>query len=94
MQRILEKELSGYEVWAFGSRVHGKRLKPFSDLDLVIVKPAPSNQQIMQLMDVFSESDLPFKVDIIDWNSIDKDFQKIIKDQYEPITPLSPNVLN
>jgi len=83
---ILKKHLPEHEIWLFGSRVHGKNLKPFSDIDLAIIQPT-TNRQMMQLADAFSESDLPYKVDIIDWNNIDENFKKIIKIQYEIIQP-------
>ena len=38
---ILRRHLPGRTVWAFGSRVHGRRLKPFSDLDLAVIGETP-----------------------------------------------------
>jgi hypothetical protein len=37
------------------------------------------------LKEDFSESDLPFKVDIIDWTSISDDLKKIIQKTYQII---------
>jgi hypothetical protein len=37
------------------------------------------------LSDDFSESDLPWKVDIVDWQAITPDFRKIIEAGYEVI---------
>jgi len=36
-----------------------------------------------KLMDAFEESDLPIKVDVLDWNTIDTDFQEIVAKRYE-----------
>ena len=30
----------------------------------------------------FEESDLPFKVDVLDWQSISDNFKKVIKEKY------------
>ena len=39
----------------------------------------------MALRDDFEESDLPFKVDIVDWNTIDEKFRSIIHHDRELI---------
>jgi uncharacterized protein len=73
-----------FEVWAFGSRVHGKHLKPFSHLDLAIITDAPLPlQRLLDLRAAFSESELPFPVDIVAWASADPSIQTIIADQRE-----------
>ena len=83
---ILRDRVPQYEVWAFGSRVHGKHLKPFSDLDLAIITEAPLVlEQLLDLHAAFSSSDLPFRVDIVDWASADPSFQEIISAEYEVV---------
>ena len=78
VQAILRRYLSGREVRAFGSRVSGKA-KPFSDLDLAVMGSTPLSAAILaDLKDAFSESDLPFKVDIVDWAETQENFRKII----------------
>jgi uncharacterized protein len=75
---ILAKHIPDYEVCVFGSRVHGTQ-KPYSDLDLAVIGDEPLS--IMKLADVlndFSESDLPFKVDIVDWATTSETFREII----------------
>ncbi len=68
-----------YEVWAFGSRVTGKA-KQFSDLDLAIITQQPlSLSEYAILKEAFDESDLPFKVDIVDWAATSVTFREIIK---------------
>ena len=77
--RILNEIVPDREVRAFGSRVTGKA-KPFSDLDLAIMGDEPlSLETRAQLEEAFSESELPWKVDILDWLKIDTDFQNIIR---------------
>ena len=67
-------------VWVFGSRAKGN-VKPYSDLDLAIDMHQPITIDIhAKLADAFDESDLPFKVDIVDWQSINESFKKNIAD--------------
>jgi len=76
---ILQKYLSQYSVWAFGSRVRHTH-KPFSDLDIVVVNDQPLSIATMaELSEAFSESDLPWKVDVVDWASISNNFKDHIK---------------
>jgi predicted nucleotidyltransferase len=76
---ILARHAAGREVWAFGSRAKGTA-KPYSDLDLTILGDTPmSYAQGAALADAFAESDLPWKVDIVDWASTDSAFRHIIE---------------
>lgn len=63
---ILQGILPGAEVWVFGSRATG-HARPFSDLDLLVSKPASLTWlQRADLRDAFESSDLPFKVDVVE----------------------------
>lgn len=85
VKEILKKHFPGYEVRAFGSRVNGKS-KSYSDLDLVAISKKRIDLKVMfQIEEAFEESTLPFRVDILDWNSISESFQKIIEQKYEII---------
>ncbi len=76
---ILQKQVPGYAVWAFGSRAKGTA-KPYSDLDLaVITNQALSLAVSAALDDDFSASDLPWKVDVVDWATTGASFRKIIE---------------
>ena len=85
IKNILRKHLPGIEIRAFGSRVRGDA-KSYSDLDLAIVatEKLPLTT-IFALKEELQESNLPFRVDIIDWNRISDSFKKIIEEQYEII---------
>lgn len=75
---ILEQHVPHCTVWVFGSRVTGKA-RPCSDLDLVIVDSEPLSLAILaDLSEAFDESDLPFKVDIVDWARTNEAFRAII----------------
>lgn len=86
IKSILHKIIPNYEVWAFGSRVTGKARK-YSDLDLAVISTQPLDFDIYTaLKNAFSESTLPFKVDIVDWSNLDENFKKIIKQKFVVIT--------
>lgn len=83
------------EVRAFGSRVAGKA-KPYSDLDIVLAGDGrlPS-ARVSALREAFSESDLPIRVDVLDWHAIPESFRNIITARYAVIqsrtgSPASP----
>jgi len=90
IQQILAEIVPQIEVWAFGSRVNGNP-KPFSDLDLALIdRQAIPLGTRANLAEAFSESDLPWKVDLVDWHSISPEFQKIIETHFEVVqTPAS-----
>lgn len=61
------------EAHVFGSRAR-ETAKELSDLDLCI-KQDYDKTTIRKLQDAFEESDLPFKVDVIQWSEISDDFK-------------------
>lgn len=78
---ILKRHVPDCDVWAFGSRA-GWTAKPYSDLDLAVSCAAPLTlQKLGALRDAFSESDLPWKVDVVDLTTVDAAFRKIIEAQ-------------
>lgn len=87
---ILRHHAPQHEVWAFGSRVKGTA-KPHSDLDLVIVSDVPMTlHQSAALTDAFAESDLPWRVDVVDWATTSDVFRDIIAgDKVVVQTPLT-----
>lgn len=66
-------------MWAFGSRATG-HAKPYSDLDLAIITDAPLGlERLAALAESFSESDLPWKVEVVDWSTTSERFRRIIE---------------
>lgn len=79
VRRLLKLHVPTFAVWAFGSRITGQARK-YSDLDLVIITETPLNLAKRADLTVgFSESDLGFKVDIVDWSLISPEFRAIIE---------------
>lgn len=83
---VLEKHVPNYEVWAFGSRAKGTA-RAFSDLDLAIITNSPLPLALSAaLAEDFSESDLPWKVDVVDWATTGTAFRKIIERDHVKLT--------
>ena len=78
VKNILNKYVHGNEVYIFGSRANGKA-KSTSDLDLLIKGKAPIPLGILAYIRYdFSESNLPYKVDVIDWSVLSDNFRETI----------------
>jgi type I restriction enzyme S subunit len=79
VQGTLQKHVPQCEVWAFGSRAKWTA-KPYSDLDLAVICDQPLSFAVSAaLADDFSESDLPWKVDVVDWATTSGPFRAIIQ---------------
>ena len=77
--KILNDHVPEFDVVVFGSRAGGEPAK-FSDLDLAIITDDPLGfARIADLNDAFNESDLAFKVDLVDWTTTSESFRKIIR---------------
>jgi len=82
---ILNTQLPECEVRAFGSRFNWTA-KDYSDLDLAIVgKEKLPFRKLSALKSAFEESNLPFRVDVLDWHAISPEFQEVIEQGYEAI---------
>ena len=77
----------GAKVWVFGSRALGTN-KPAADLDLALDAGRPLTRlEGGALADVFEESDLPYKVDVVDLWTVNESFRTIIeaaRTEFEP----------
>ena len=77
--RILQEHVPALEVWAFGSRAR-RTAKPYSDLDLVLITQKPlSLEELASITHAFDSSDLPLRVDVVDWPTTSETFRKIIE---------------
>jgi len=75
---IIKEYAEDCEVMVFGSRLYGTS-KTFADLDLAFKCDSGLGlDRILQLEEKFDESDLPYKVDIVNYNKTSKEFQEII----------------
>ena len=86
VQQILADALpKNAKVWVFGSRATWKT-KRSSDLDLAIdAGRALTRYENSALADAFDESDLPYKVDVVDMHNVTNTFKAIIERQMLPL---------
>ncbi len=77
---------SDARAFAFGSRVDGSARR-YSDLDVALVWDRPLDLDTMAtLAEALSESDLPFKVDLVDAALLDPVFRARIAAGWVPLT--------
>jgi predicted nucleotidyltransferase len=82
---IIKKQTKDCEVLVFGSRLT-KNHKLFSDLDLAFkCNNGLKFKTKAKLLTDFEYSDLPYRVDVVDYNKASKEFQKIIDNDNEKI---------
>lgn len=79
IRRILEEHVPDLAVRAFGSRVKGTARRT-SDLDLVLMTETPLDlMRMAELREAFTESDLPFKVDLLDLATTSERFRQLVE---------------
>jgi predicted nucleotidyltransferase len=84
VRALLQQYLPDAEVWAYGSRVTGKGHEA-SDLDLVVRDPENPQMAlpcVAELKEAFEESDLPIRVDVVEWARVPESFHRNIEEQY------------
>ena len=82
VKRILAEYVPECEVRAFGSRA-AWTAKDYSDLDLAVGGEGPLDWRTLdRLKEAFEESDLPMRVDVLDWHAISDSFREVIERDY------------
>jgi uncharacterized protein len=81
------------KAWVFGSRATG-RARRYSDLDLAIdAGRRLTLDEIARLSEAFRDSDLPYRVDVVDWHNVDDPWRQMIVAERVPLTEAAqPNV--
>ena len=79
VRAILAQHLPpGVSIAVFGSRATGKSRR-YSDLDLAVQGEGPLPPSLLaDLAEAFDESDLPWKVDLIDWAAATEGFRQMV----------------
>lgn len=78
-QSIFARSLPFKKVWAFGSRVKWTA-RQSSDLDCVVF--GATDSEIYKAKEAFDESEIPFEVQLLNFETIPKDFKENIKKEY------------
>jgi predicted nucleotidyltransferase len=82
VRAILRAHLpAGAQAFVFGSRAHGGARR-YSDLDLALTWDQPLGLDLIGgIAEALSESDLPYKVDVVDLATVDPGFRaRIMRD--------------
>lgn len=69
------------EIWAYGSRIKNNSHSG-SDLDLVVKSFNEKDKHLYELKKLLCDSNIPFLVDIQDFDKLPKSFQDEIKKDY------------
>ncbi len=81
--KVLNKNISQKDAkfYIFGSRANGN-YRQYSDIDIAVKLPKDrlSADILGKILTDFSDSTLPYEVDVIDLNSIDEKFKNLISD--------------
>jgi type I restriction enzyme S subunit len=79
----------GARAYVFGSRAHGGA-RQYSDLDLALEWDRPLGLDIIgQIAEALSESDLPYKVDVVDLATVEPGFRARVAAHCIPLTGTS-----
>lgn len=87
LERIFEEYCPNAEIWAFGSRIKSESHSG-SDLDLVVKSFHEKNKTVSELRTLLNDSDIPFLIEILDFEKIPKPFQDEILKDYVRIFPV------
>lgn len=75
----IRRFFAAVEILAYGSRIKGTA-QQYSDLDLALKGASPLElSKLGELKDTFANSDIPFKIEPLDFHRVSPDFQKIIE---------------
>lgn len=79
--QVLQKNIPQAKFYIFGSRAKGNH-KEYSDIDIAVKleKETISADILGKILMEFSDSTLPYEVDVIDLNAIDDKFKNLIND--------------
>jgi predicted nucleotidyltransferase len=88
--RIAHTYAPDHEVRVFGSRVRGTA-RQHSDVDLAFMGANPlSMDQLLHLREAFENSELPFRVDLVDWQGATAAFKASVEAQgMAPLTTVA-----
>ncbi|GHU59568.1 hypothetical protein FACS189444_5090 [Spirochaetia bacterium] len=80
--KILKRFVPDCEVRVFGSRFKGTA-REYSDLDLAVCGQEKQPKGVIDDMRYdFQVSDLPFRVDIMDYHALSPEFKRIVDREY------------
>lgn len=87
VRAILQMTVPSIHAFVFGSRVHETntvgKAKKYSDVDIALEPAHPLGWRVLaEVREAFEESDLPMRVDVIDWSVCTDDFKHHVVNKY------------
>lgn len=79
VKSVFARHLPYKQVWAYGSRVKWTATHT-SDLDCVVF--GANDSEVADAKEAFDESDIPFEVQLLNWETIPDDFKENIQERY------------
>lgn len=81
IRTIIKRFYPNAVVWAYGSRIDGTAHEG-SDLDLVVKDFGQQDAYLFELKEALQESNIPFLIDIFEFDKLPQNFQKEIEKKY------------
>lgn len=81
LKDIIASYCPNAEIWAYGSRIKGDAHSG-SDLDLVVKNFNSKDANIYELRELLTQSDIPFLVDIHEFDKLPESFKQEILNNY------------
>jgi predicted nucleotidyltransferase len=79
---VLDRYAKGRPVWAYGSRARGTRVRPYSDLDLIVGGDPLQGEEAWNLEEALDESRLPFRVEFQHESALSAEFRERIEKDF------------
>lgn len=86
LNKIFQEYCPKAEIWAYGSRINGDSHSG-SDLDLTVKSFNEDKKYLSELKEKLNGSDIPFLIDITEYEKLPEVFQKEIKRNYIKLYP-------
>lgn len=86
LYKIFQDYCPKAEIWAYGSRVNGDSHSG-SDLDLTVKSFNDNNKCLSDLKNLLNDSDIPFLIDITEYEKLPSSFKEEIKKNYIKLYP-------
>lgn len=85
LTQILDHHLPGCSAYLVGSRAVGTS-KPYADIDLLLVSPGRLTREARACLALsFEESDIPYKVDVIEADDLSPSFRARLLQDAKPL---------
>ena len=86
LRKIFEEYCPKAEIWAYGSRVYGDSHEG-SDLDMTVKSFNDPDKKLWELKELLEESNIPFLMDITEFDRLPTSFQEEIKKNFVILFP-------